>query len=83
MYNITIEKAAFKYISRLDKTTARRVRNAIDEIAADPKIGKHLSNHEASYSYRIGDYRVLYDIYESQVLVVVVKVKGRGDVYKR
>ena len=83
MYNITIEKPALKYISRLDRITAKRIRNAIDAIEADPAIGKQLTNHEASFSYRVGDFRILYDVYESQVLVIVVKVKGRGDVYKR
>ena len=81
MYNVTIEKPALKYILKLDRTTAKRIRNAIAAIAADPKIGKLLTKHEASYSYRVGDFRVLYDVYESQILVIVVKVKGRGDVY--
>ena len=83
MYNIAIEKSAEKYILRLDRITAKRIRNAIDAIAADPKIGKVLTRHEASYSYRVGDFRILYDVYEKQVLVIVVKVKGRGDVYNQ
>ena len=83
MYQVEIKKHAFKYISRLDKPTAKRIRDAIDKISEDPHIGERLTNHKASYKFRVGDYRILYDIYEERVLIIVIKVQGRGDVYNR
>lgn len=81
MYAVTIEKQALKYINKLDRLTAQRIRNAIDLIAADPTIGKPLTNHNTEYSYRVGGYRILYDVHNKQLVIVVVKVLGRGNVY--
>ncbi len=77
-----IEKQALKYINKPDRPTVTRIRNAIDLIAGNPGIGKDLTNHEAQYSYRAGDYGILYDRYNNELIVVIVKVPGRGNVYK-
>jgi mRNA interferase RelE/StbE len=83
MYHLQVEKSAIKYIEKLDRPTAKRIRDAIDQIAADPFSGELLTNHDAQYKYRVGKYRILYDVYQEEITVVVVKVQGRGDVYKR
>ena len=81
MYAVKIEKQALKYINRLDRINARRIRDAIDLIAKDPSVGKNLTNHSREYSYRVGGYRILYDKYEAELIIVIVKVLGRGNVY--
>ena len=81
MYSLIIEKQALKYIKRLDRPSAKRIRDAIDQIAQDPYIGELLTNHTAQYKYRVGSYRILYDIYETQLVVCVIKIGPRGDVY--
>ena len=55
MYQVEIKKPAFKYISRLDRPTAKRIRDAIDKLAENPYIGERLTNHNASYKFRVGD----------------------------
>jgi mRNA interferase RelE/StbE len=81
MYSVDIKKSALKYINKLDRPAAKRIRDAIDLIAADPTIGELLTNHIATYKYRVGSYRILYDVYEEEVIVCIVKVGPRGDVY--
>lgn len=81
MYRVVIEKQALKYIEKLDRTSAQRIRNAIDLIATDPAIGKELTNHETARSYRVGQFRILYDVYENELVICIVKVGPRGDVY--
>ncbi len=81
MYTVRIEKQALKYINKLDRPTARRIRDAIDSIAEDPKVGKPLSEHGSERSYRVGGYRILYDVYDNELIVVIVKVNPRGQVY--
>ena len=81
MYNVIIERQAEKYILKLDKPTAKRIRNAIDRIAENPAIGERLTKHEAEYKYRVGGYRILYDVSETEVTITIVKVGPRGDVY--
>ncbi|MEO6233122.1 MAG: type II toxin-antitoxin system RelE/ParE family toxin [Ferruginibacter sp.] len=81
MYKLIIEKSAKKYIAKQSAPTIRRLIKAIDDIAADPTIGKPLTNHSAQYKYRVGGYRILYDINKKEVTVVIVKVGPRGDIY--
>ena len=81
MHLVEIKKNALKYINKLDKPAAKRIRNAIDLIAADPTIGELLRNHMATYKYRVGSYRILYDVYNDQLVICIVKVGSRGDVY--
>ncbi|CAN5796556.1 hypothetical protein BH10BAC3_BH10BAC3_28010 [soil metagenome] len=80
-YIISIEKAAKKYIQKQDSSTILRLMKAIDKIGDDPTIGELLTNHAAQYKYRVGGFRILYDVYEKELIVVVVKVGPRGDVY--
>ena len=56
MYGVKIEKQALKYINKLDRNNAKRIRDAIDLIAKDPSVGKNLTNHSREYSYRVGGY---------------------------
>ncbi|CAN5685801.1 hypothetical protein BH11BAC3_BH11BAC3_17810 [soil metagenome] len=81
MHKLIIEKSAKKYIAKQSAPTIRRLIKAIDDIAADPTIGKPLTNHSTQYKYRVGGYRILYDINEKEVTVIVVKVGPRGDIY--
>jgi mRNA interferase RelE/StbE len=81
MYAVKIEKQALKYITRLDSVNAKRMRDAIDLIAANPSIGKKLTKHGTGYSYRVGDFRILYDKYDDHLVIIIVKVQGRGNVY--
>lgn len=83
MYKVIIEKDAEKYIARLDKPTAKRIMNAIDILAENPDAGERLTNHETAFKYRVGSFRILYDVYESEITVVVVKVASRGQVYRK
>jgi mRNA-degrading endonuclease RelE of RelBE toxin-antitoxin system len=48
MYSVIIKKAAEKYINKLDRLSAKRIRNAVDLIAQNPNIGEPLTNHTAS-----------------------------------
>ncbi len=81
MYSLRVEKPAEKFILKLDRPTAKRFRDAIDSLVEDPTLGKELNNHETARSYRVGQYRILYDIYESELIVCIIKVGPRGDVY--
>ncbi len=71
----------------MDKQTARRIRNELLEIAKleDPRSrGKALTGNLAGvWRYRVGDYRILCDIEDGRLVVVVVDVAHRREVYKR
>ena len=74
-------------IRKLDRHTARHILDYIDERVAvleDPRQrGRALrSNLGGLWRYRVGDYRVICDIQDDALRVLVVRVGGRGQVYR-
>lgn len=86
MYNIEISPIALKFLERLDKNNkkiSQRIIRAIDGLKTKPFIGKKLLGELASFrSLRVGEYRILYIIIEKRVLVQVVKIAHRREVYR-
>ena len=71
----------------MDKQTARRIRNELVEIAKleDPRSrGKALTGNLAGlWRYRVGDYRIICDIEDGVLVILVVDVAHRREVYQR
>lgn len=86
MYNIEISPAVEKFLERLEKTNkniSQRLIRAIDSLKANPSIGKKLLGELADFrSLRVGEYRILYVILEKKVLIQVVKIAHRREVYR-
>lgn len=85
----TIEYAASarKIVEKLDPRTRTRVRDFLEvRVAAlkDPRsIGKPLSGPLSTYwSYRIGDYRAICEIHDREIVILVLKIGSRRDVYR-
>ncbi len=84
----TIEYAASvrKQLRQLDKQVTRRILDYMDtRVATNPdprKLGKALSGPLGEFwRYRVGEYRVVCNIYDDSLLVLVVKLGKRSDVY--
>lgn len=81
-YRLQVEKDAQRALARLDKPIRRRVQAAIDRLADDPR--PHgvvaLAGHKGYLRIRIGDYRVIYTVKDSRLLVLVVDVDHRSGV---
>jgi len=82
-YNITFKKSVFKDLKRINKQDAKRI---LDKI--DAKLTKHPDHYpvlSGQFSglrkFRIGDYRVVFAIMDSNVLIL--RVQNRKDVYKK
>jgi len=80
-YEIEIKKSVFKTLRRLDSTTLDKVKKAIDKLAHDPRpFGyKKLIDEEGLYRIRTGDYRIIYEIHDQVLLIVVLRVARRGE----
>ena len=81
-YTTAVERA----LSRLDRQTARRIRDYMRERVAvldNPRdIGNALTGRWSGYwRYRVGDYRVICDIQDEALRVLVVTVGHRSQVY--
>jgi len=62
----------------------RRIGMAIDRLASNPRESdtRKISNSDILYRLRVGDYRVVYEIHDKRVLIYVVKVGHRRNIYR-
>lgn len=83
-YQVKFTNAALKQLEYLPQEFASKVTLALALIAQDPFIvGKKLHGERMnSYTYRVWPYRIVYEIRNEQVLVVVLKIAHRKDAYK-
>ena len=60
-----------------------RIRESINELAKDPRPpgSKKLKGEDRTYRIRVGDYRVLYEVYDQEILVLVIRIRHRKDAY--
>lgn len=84
VYNLKIKRSAAKELEKIQKADRLRIIDRIQSLTTDarPHGSKKLSGEE-KYRIRQGNYRILYQIYENIVTVVVVKIGHRRDVYKK
>ncbi|WP_425362812.1 type II toxin-antitoxin system RelE family toxin [Candidatus Tisiphia endosymbiont of Hybos culiciformis] len=85
MYDIEFAKQAIKDLRRIPKDYASHIVNRIKLVAIDP-YGveldiKKLKATDKAYRLRIGNYRVIYEIEEQKLLVTIIKIQSRGNVY--
>jgi mRNA interferase RelE/StbE len=83
-YRIIVKKSVSKDLKKLPKKEIQRILTAIQGLSENPRPSqaKKLSGQER-YRLRQGDYRILYSIEDNQLIVCVVKVRNRRDVYKK
>ncbi|MDQ6784463.1 MAG: type II toxin-antitoxin system RelE/ParE family toxin [Actinomycetota bacterium] len=83
-YRIEVRPAAARALRRLDPDVRPRIQAAIALLAEDPRppSSRRLRGREG-YRVRVGAYRVLYTVADDVLLVVVVSLGHRRDVYDR
>ena len=72
-------------MKRLPKRDLRRIKRKVDNLTEnlpDPATTKMKGNN-TFHRIRVGDYRIVYEIHEARLIILVVKVGHRKDVYKR
>ena len=85
MFLVEYSKAARKALKSMPGNTAQLILEKIDALACDPLAAnnnvKKLTNHPGS-RLRVGNWRVVYLIHEEALLIAVVRIAPRGDVYQ-
>lgn len=84
-YRITYKASAAKELRKLDKPTQRRLLAAIEGLAVNPRPDgvKKLKASNDLYRIRIGHYRVVYEILDGKLVVLVLRAAHRRDVYRK
>ncbi len=83
-YSISYVPSAAKTIRKLEKSTARRLLEAIDGLTIDPRPPGciQLKGGRGEFRIRVGDYRVIYDVQDDELVVLVLRVGHRREVYQ-
>jgi len=84
-YTAVLTAKAMRELERLDRKTEKRVQSRLDELAAnplDPRISNKLEMSEGKRYSRVGDWRIVYEIKESERTLFVITVQHRSRVYK-
>jgi len=82
VYNLLITDAAKHQLAKIDKQAAKRINKKLQEIAQDPfqyvtkLVGLEL------YKLRVGDYRILLDIQKRTLVIIIIEVAHRRNIYK-
>lgn len=83
-YKITFKKSVAKDLKSLPKSDVIKIISKIDSLAEDPRqVGSIKLSGIELYRIRQGLYRVVYEIKDRELTILVIKVGHRSDVYKR
>lgn len=87
-YKILFDKNADKQLKKIDKTQQRIIVNWIIknlENNNDPRVfGKALKGNLKDYwRYRVGDYRIIAEINDAEIKILIIEIGHRKDIYKK
>jgi mRNA interferase RelE/StbE len=84
-YRVEIARRAVKTLMALPRREQQRIRAAIDLLADTPRPPgcRALAGESDVYRVRVGDYRIVYEVLDDRLIVHVVRVGHRRDVYRR
>ena len=83
-YNVELTRTAEKQLRRIAKRDRNRMVEAIRGLADTPRPNgaRKLQGYDAVYRIRVGRHRVVYEVFDDRVIVIVLKVGHRKDIYK-
>jgi mRNA interferase RelE/StbE len=83
-YKIEWKRSALKELEKLPRPIISKVVSAVDNLSSNPfpQGVRKLMGSESSYRIRLGDYRVLYSVIEKRLIIEIIRVGHRKDVYK-
>ena len=84
-YRVEFTSAAARQVKKLPRPARDRVLDAIEDLGEDPRPhgAKKLVGEQTAWRVRIGSYRVIYDVFDTELTVSVVRAAHRREVYDR
>ena len=83
-YRIAFTPAAQRQLAALDPPTRRRIARRIEALGAAPRPAgaEVLKGGEGELRIRVGDWRAIYSVQDDELLILVIKIGHRSDVYR-
>lgn len=84
MYRIEYDKKVAKTLEKIPKRDREAIKNKIDKLAQEPLpsgVEPLKGQYAGYYRIRFGDYRIIYEIRNGQLLILIVKIGNRKEIY--
>ena len=82
MYKIIFDGKALDFFKKLDKPGCERIGKKIEALKENPELGVPLlGNLSGLWKLRIGDYRIIYKIFNNDLVILIIKIGHRKNVY--
>lgn len=83
-YRITFAPSAARQLRKFDPPARRRIEAAVDLLATEPRppAATQMVGGAGEWRVRTGDYRIIYEIHDGELVVLVLRVGHRRDIYK-
>jgi mRNA interferase RelE/StbE len=83
-YSVRLKPSAEKSLAKLPRDAQKRIAHAIIGLASHPfpPSCKKLTSEEAVYRIRMGDYRIIYQVDKKQLIILIVALGHRRDIYR-
>lgn len=83
-YQIEFAKSVRKELLRLQPAMAKRIDDAIVKLSENPfpPGARKMEGAEGAHRIRVGDFRIIYEVKESVLIVLILKVGPRKDIYR-
>ena len=84
IYEVKLSRLAIKTLKKLPQQASARVFQKIELLTKNPRPAgvKRLSGYAGYYRLRVGDYRVIYEIHDGRLTILIVEVGHRKDIYR-
>ena len=83
--SVSLSPSAARLLRKVDPDVKRRIQAAIELLAENPRppAATRLVGGAGEWRVRTGDYRVIYEIHDGELLVLVLRMAHRREVYER
>ena len=82
-YGIIFTDTSLKQFKKLEKNVQERIIKALERIRIRPEVHVKKLVGDPGYRLRVGEYRVIIDIYRDKLVILVIKIAHRKNIYKK
>ncbi|MCU0667235.1 MAG: type II toxin-antitoxin system RelE/ParE family toxin [Patescibacteria group bacterium] len=83
-YEVEFTKSSQKELNKLPKQTVTRILKNIDKLSENPRAGSvRPMVGISSWRLRVGEYRVVYDIHDGKLTIMIIRIRHRKDIYRK
>ena len=83
-YSVSFKASAAKELKKLPPELQHRIADGIERLVKDPRISGvvKLKGNDDLYRFRVGEYRIIYNINDLKQKITIVRIRHRRDVYR-